>query len=79
MAHIRVVRDWSALAFFPWVESRELGAFLDIQPSVPLDLLPFWNEYRWKAGFMTTPTAKGLCFALGVAMFLIAAAIYVWG
>lgn len=48
MAHVQVVQDWRPLRFFPWVERRQLGAFSDVLPGVPLGLVPFWNEYRWR-------------------------------
>lgn len=48
MAHTRVVQEWKPLRFFPWVEVRIVGAFLDTAPSIPLDLVPFWSEYRWR-------------------------------
>lgn len=48
MAHVQVVRGWKPLRFFPWVEVRQCGAFLDTAPQIPLGLVPFWNEYRWR-------------------------------
>jgi hypothetical protein len=48
MANIRQVTEWKPFKFFPWVEVRQLGAFLDTDPRIPLGLVPFWNEYRWR-------------------------------
>lgn len=48
MAHVRQLTEWKPLRFFPWVERRLVGAFLDTAPSIPLDLVPFWHQYRWR-------------------------------
>jgi len=47
MAHTQIVKDWSSpIRFLPFIEKRTIGAFLDTNPNVPLDLVPFWSEYR---------------------------------
>lgn len=48
MAHVKVIKDWKRLRFFPWVEVRRLGAFSSTLQNVSMDLVPFWNEYRWR-------------------------------
>lgn len=58
MAHVRAISEWKPLPFFPWVEVRQCGAFLDTCPSMPLDLVPFWNEYRWRP--KSTPHGRSI-------------------
>ena len=48
MATIRPITDWNPLRFFPWVESRTVAGFMGGMPNVMVDLVPPWNEYRWR-------------------------------
>lgn len=47
MAHIKSLSGWKPFRFFPWIERRFVGVYLDSAPNVPLDISSFWYEYRW--------------------------------
>lgn len=46
MAHVREMNAWRRLWFFPWVERRWVGLYLDTAPNTPVDVGAFWHEYR---------------------------------
>lgn len=48
MATIRPITDWKPLWFFPWVERRTVAGFMGGMPNVMVDLVPSWEEYRWR-------------------------------
>ena len=44
----RTLEDWAPLKWFPLVEIRTSGVFLESNPNVPYDLVPLITEWRFR-------------------------------
>lgn len=47
MATVRPLEDWRRVWWFPCMERRWVGLFLDTAPNVPVDINSFWYEWRF--------------------------------
>ena len=52
----RVLQDWTPLKWFPLIETRITGVFLESNPNVPYDMVPCLTDWRFRRCVPPAPT-----------------------
>ena len=58
MATKRIISAWRPIKWFPFIETQLVGYFMQTMPDMPVDLLPYMTEWRWRNPFKRSEASQ---------------------